>query len=255
MNLHQHTIKAISKHAVAEYPREACGVVIVRKGRQRYYPCRNTHANPTEQFRMCPEDYAAAEDQGQVVAVVHTHPDASPMASDADRVQCEASGVPWFIFNVHREGDATHVGGCAYIEPCGYRAPLVGRQFTFGVLDCYTLVRDYYRDKFDIELPDFEREDGFWRKGQELYLDNFQKAGFERVTDGTLRVGDGILMQIRDSQSPACEVTNHAAVYVGDGLILHHLMGRMSSRDLYDGYYQQVTRMVVRHGGVKDGNA
>lgn len=251
--IHKAPLAAIAKHAVADYPNEACGLLIVRKGRQKYIPCRNIHPEPAEAFVISPEDRADAEDIGEIVAVIHTHPNASPEPSQADRVQCEAWSVPWYIFNVHSEAGQVHIGGCTYTEPCGYIAPLVGRKFYFGVLDCYTLIRDYYKMTYDLLLPDFEREDGFWRKGQELYLENFRKAGFEQVIDGSLQPGDGVLMQIRDAGSPNCEVTNHAGIYLGDDWILHHLMGRLSSRDVYSGHYHQCTRMIVRHKGVSHG--
>lgn len=77
-----------------------------------------------------------------------------------------------------------------------------------------------------------------------LYLDNFGSAGFgvANLTDRTdLKVGDVLLMQV------ASPVPNHAAVYLGDGLILHHLQGRLSSRDVYGGYWQKVTTHALRH--------
>lgn len=46
-------------------------------------------------------------------------------------------------------------------------------------------------------------------------------------------------------------VPNHAAVYLGDGLMLHHMYGRLSSRDVYGGYWREVTRLVVRFSGGK----
>ena len=54
---------------------------------------------------------------------------------------------------------------------------------------------------------------------------------------------DVILMQIRSQNG----VPNHAAIYLGDGLILHHLHGRLSSRDIYGGYWQEVTRHILRY--------
>jgi proteasome lid subunit RPN8/RPN11 len=244
------TLNEIRAHGVAEYPREACGLVCVVKGRERYIRCRNLAATASEHFILAKEDYADAADQGEIIAVVHSHPDVSARPSEADRVGCEASGHPWLIVSVCRDLDAPPVAGEIHkIVPCGYQAPLVGREFHHGVLDCYTLVRDFYAREMGIELPDFARPDGWWDDGySRLYMDNFRVAGCEPVPDGApLQLGDIILMQIRSKN----DTPNHAGVYVGDGQMLHHMYGRLSSRDVYGGYYQERTRLIVRHFKVK----
>jgi cell wall-associated NlpC family hydrolase len=42
-------------------------------------------------------------------------------------------------------------------------------------------------------------------------------------------------------------VPNHVAIYIGDNKILHHVQGRLSSRDVYGSYYQKVTAKILRH--------
>ena len=76
------------EHARSEYPREACGLLVIRKGREVYARCRNIGVG-TDQFVIHPEDYAAADIQGEIVGVVHSHPGMSPEPSQADRVACE----------------------------------------------------------------------------------------------------------------------------------------------------------------------
>lgn len=236
------TLEAIEAHAVAEYPREACGLVVVVKGREQYRPCRNMADAPGEHFRLDPSDYAAAEDAGEITAVVHSHPDAAAAPSEADRVGCEASGLPWLIVAVH----GGRVAGRAQIEPCGYIAPLVGRTWSHGTLDCWALVRDWYARELGVALPSPPRADGWWNDGHsDLYAEAaMQKEGFRKLApDETLLPGDVILMQIRARNG----VPNHAAVYLGDGLMLHHLAGRLSSRDVYGGYWQEMTHRVMRY--------
>ena len=188
--MQQQTLDDARQHAARDFPREACGLVVVAKGRERYVPCRNA-AVGTEHFEMPAEDYAAAEDLGEVMAVVHSHPNASAEPSQADRVACEASGLPWHIIAWPADDVRT-------IEPCGYQAPLVGRHFAHGILDCYSLVVDWYARERGIDLPDFERHDDWWAKGGDLYMQHYAEAGFRVVSQDTPEhPGDVSLMQVR----------------------------------------------------------
>lgn len=236
------TLQAIQAHAIAEYPREACGLIVTAADGERYIPCRNMAETPAEHFRLPAEDYAAAEDLGAVAAVVHSHPNAAATPSEADRVICEASGLPWHIVSVAQgTGEAPVCADLQTLAPVGYEAPLIGRQFAHRVLDCYTLVQDFYSRELGISLNEYEREDAWWAKGQDLYsMDRLQAEGFRPVS-GELQRGDMILMQIRST------VPNHAGVYLGDGLMLHHMDGRLSERVPYGGMWAERTRYIVRH--------
>lgn len=240
--MQQTTFQAIQAHAVAEYPRECCGLIVAAAHGESYVACRNVATTPSEHFRLQAEDYADAEDLGEVLAVVHSHPNAPAMPSDADRVMCEASCLPWHIISVGRvTGADPECGDLQTIHPNGYVAPLVGRQFAHGILDCYTLVRDFYARELGIQLSQYDREDDWWEKGQDLYsLDRLRAEGFELIEAGPRR-GDMVLMQIR---SP---VPNHAGIYLGDGQMLHHLAERLSEVITYGGMWAERTRYIVRH--------
>ncbi|WJF92008.1 C40 family peptidase [Paraburkholderia bonniea] len=237
----QTTLDAIRDHAIRVYPRECCGLVVIVLGRERYIECRNT-ASGTDSFILPADEYAAAEESGAITAIVHSHPDASGEPSEADRVACEASGLPWHIAEVRcNDSGERVVTRMTMIEPSGYAAPLVGRSFAHGVLDCYTLVRDWYRIERGVTLPNFQRTGNWWNAGEDLYVENYARAGFRALREGEeIAPGDVILMQVR------APVVNHAAVYLGDGLMLHHLYGRLSSRDVYGGYWLEHTRVVLR---------
>jgi proteasome lid subunit RPN8/RPN11 len=234
---HQALHSDIALHARLEFPRECCGLVISLRGEVHYMPCGNLAPAATDGFVLDPREYAAAADVGTVLAIVHSHPNASAHPSMADRVMCERTGLPWLIMGWPS-------GVMTRTEPVGWRAPLIGREFHHGVLDCYTLIQDYYAQQLGLVLPDFERADGWWDRGGNLYRDNFTAAGF-RLVDGPPREHDVLLMRV------GARVDNHAGVFTA-GCLLHHLYGRLSVRDVWGDVWQRHTTGVLRHHACGD---
>ena len=234
MNLAEGIKDQALAHAKEDFPKEAVGLVHVVKGKNRYFKCKNIAETPDEHFILDPDDYLKAETKGEITAVVHSHPKTSPAPSPADMVACEASGLPWFIVNPNTETWGSY-------KPNGFELPYVGREFSHGIVDCYSLVRDFYKREFNLELNDYNRRDQWWYKGENMYLDNFAKEGFKEIDISEVGYGDLFLMQL---ESP---VPNHAAIYLDQGIVLHHVQGRLSSRDVYGGYYQKVTAKVLKH--------
>ena len=67
-------------------------------------------------------------------------------------------------------------------------------------------------------------------------------TGFRQLRDDEpLAVGDLLLMSIN---APGL---NHCGVLVEDGMLLHHVQGRLSSRDMYGGWYAKQTGRRLRH--------
>ena len=252
----------IISHALDCYPTECCGLII---GGQ-YYPCDNVAPNPTEHFEIDYLDMVEMEEyHGEIQAIVHSHPDGGVLPSDLDKLQIELHGVPWVIVAVSKQdyGDEPAFG---IYEPCGYRPPLLGRNYIHGVQDCYSLVRDYYSRELDIDLPDFERADAWWEdeNHEPLYEKNFTKAGFIKVQDkNDLQKHDVILCRVGRTHH-----VNHALIWLGDkgalksettpdcvgnALILHHPYGRQSVREIYGKGWADRTVMVVRHGRLNNG--
>jgi len=221
-------------HAKEQYPKESCGLLIVIKGRLFYESCKNIAETPSEHFIIDPKDYLAVSKKGEIVGVVHSHPTTEAVLSEADKVACEKSKLPWYVVN-------PITGEINESKPSGFKLPYIGRVFSHGIVDCYTLLQDWYERELNIKLGDYDRRDNWWDKGENLYLDNYKKENFYEITVDEITYGDIIFMHLI---SP---VPNHVAIYIGDNKILHHVQGRLSSRDVYGSYYQKVTAKILRH--------
>lgn len=218
-------IQAAQQHAGECYPRESCGVVIGGA----YIPVENKHESPNVCFRISPIDYIRLSVIGKIQAVVHSHPDGPDHPSVRDMECQQAETVPWLIIPTNSApfwfGDQVPI------------APYEGRVFKTGVFDCYSLIRDWYRQEKGITLIDVPRNDTWWATGSNLYMENLKKAGFRQLgEDENLQRGDGLLASIL-----APGVINHAGIYLGANQFLHHLTGRLSKIELITVWYKYFT--------------
>lgn len=222
----------IFKHAESQVPNECCGLAIIEHGILKYIPCNNLLSG--NQFLIDPKDYTAAEDRGDIVGVCHSHVNCSPKPSIVDLASCESSKLPWIIVNYPAKLVET-------ITPSGYKVPIIGRPYYYGSLDCFTIIRDYYKETCNIEINDYFRDVEWWLKGGNMYEDNFANEGFVEVPLSDIKIHDAILMKLNS------EVSNHAAIYIGNNQIIHHRTNKLSSRDVYGGYWRKNTSKVLRH--------
>lgn len=230
------------EEGTARYPHEACGVVITVGKKAIAVPCKNIASDPQNYFAINAEDYAAAADRGEVVAIWHTHTDRSAQPSEADLVGCENSNMPWYILSICKNENNEFVfDGPTITEPSGFEMPYLGRPYVFGVMDCYSLVRDYYKREFGIKLGDGPRIEFWWRSGTDLLTKGAEDQQLIPQIDVEPQNGDLFLMITEGT------VPNHVAIYIGNDMIMHHCHGRLSKRDVYAGYWRKHTVAHLRH--------
>ena len=53
----EHIKNQILEHVKVEYPNEACGIVTIEAGKEKFHSCTNLAENPLEDFMLNPKDY------------------------------------------------------------------------------------------------------------------------------------------------------------------------------------------------------
>jgi proteasome lid subunit RPN8/RPN11 len=209
-------IDDIQNHFKEVYPLEACGIVGVVKGKKKYFPCENI-ADSGDEFVLSSTDYFRIKQQADVLAIVHSHPDAECSPSPHDIVSCNALGIPYYIFSY--PGMDLHIQ-----EPIKNFNPLIGREYEFGKYDCFEAMRDWLASKGIDIAPRAPFENDWWDKGLNYFTEEIiANWGFKKVT--TPQENDLLVFQV------AHDIPDHCGVYLGDDIFFHHVPNRLSCRD------------------------
>ena len=222
-------------HAKDQDPKESCGLLLEIKGKEKYFPCKNLSTYSQQCFIIDPDDFVKAEETGNILAVIHSHPVTPPIASQADKISCEDSKLPWHIVNPKTEQ-------WGYYEPSGYKPPLIGRHWVWGITDCWALVRDWYKETKGIVLRDWDRP----TTPEEFIADPMfercaWRTGFRQLRpEEKLQNGDLLFMSIMATG------LNHVAIFL-DGDVLHHLADRISCKEPYNQWLLKCTGKRYRY--------
>lgn len=211
-------INDIRDHFKEEYPREACGILFVKKGKTYWKACTNI-AEDGDDFVLDPKEYVEVLKQGDILAVVHNHPDGSCQESENDVKYCNALGVNYYIFSY--PGMELNI-----LNPKVCASPLVGREYSFGRFDCLEAVRDYYSEVLSIELRKrLPYIDDWWKVSDDDYFteSHMKEWGFKKVS--TLEKNDVLVFSVN------ANIGNHCGVYIDNDLFFHHAVNRLSCRE------------------------
>ena len=223
-------LAAAMDHAGNCQPLESCGVI----ADEEFIPIPNLATDPNF-FVMDMRAFCRVAKDRKVTAIVHSHIHVPPIAGDADRAMCEKSGLPWVIVS-------WPFGTHCVIQPKGEGQPLVGRSWAWGANDCFSLIRDGFHHYTGILIHDYDREWEFWKRKVALIENQVDASGFVRLPPHTPpQHCDLFGMRVKS------DVINHLALFLHPDKILHQFQGKLSVRELYDGTYQSLTKLHLRH--------
>lgn len=230
-------LESVKALAMAHPDVETCGYVF---GDGSVIAVANQSEESAERFLIGARDHhVALKHPKGILAVWHSHLNA-PRLAEADLRASHQLRIPYLVFDLGSMG-------FDFYDP-NYSAPLSGRPWDKLRANCYTVVRDYYKQVLQIELDMFWRDRS--RKHDPSYnpiLENAVSQGFEVLP-----------FAVRDIQNHDFLVFNcttaspmHCAVMtdVNQNMMLHHQIDQFSRYDLLDGYWIKQGVAILRYRG------
>lgn len=227
-------------HAEESPNKEVCGVVVNFKGKPIYYRCKNLAKQQDNEFILDPIDYAKASNMGDILYICHSHVTVDENPSKVDIASCDNASTDWLIYS-------TITKKHSILAAAKTDKQLLGREYIYNVNDCWSLIRDLYKQELSIQLPRIVVDpDFYWyRSPSKNYFEIYAiEAGFTRVRDKSLKKYDVLLFQTDKAAVP-----NHCAAFYDNNTIIHHPYNRLSVKEVFGGYWLKSTQAVYRYKG------
>jgi proteasome lid subunit RPN8/RPN11 len=216
-----------------EHTNEPCGALIITRGKLKFKAIKNTSETP-DTFILDPIQYTAIS--RNIFMLVHGHDD-NCVPSKHDMVQSDKLNIPYMIFNL------SNMEYFIYY-PLNY-LKLLGKEYQFGVNDCFESCRSWYL-MHGIIMPErlSHWEDDWIDKGFSYIEDEIGLWPFVPVPYEP-KYGDLIIFS--DYKTG---LGNHLGIYVEDDKFFHHAYKRLSCVDeLFPLWWKSVKGMYRYENG------
>lgn len=234
INLNKRIFNQIKNHALYESPAECCGLLVETSGVLSIFPCQNIAQNTIINFKISYRDYLRATISGDIKAYYHSHaaPETVDVLTEKDKFISYNHKYPIVLYLLKEDEF------CIFDQE---QSKYIGLKFVWGEQDCVTLIQLFYKNEFNIDLPDESRDEMWYEKDPNKIVNNIDRFGFVKVGNEPLKVGDIIGIKIKQ------EMPSHLLIYVGNDQILHQRTNSYSSIEPYSDLLKNQTAFILRH--------
>tara|TARA_R100000664_G_scaffold13807_1_gene21902 strand:+ start:4711 stop:5100 length:390 start_codon:yes stop_codon:yes gene_type:complete len=120
-----------------------------------------------------------------------------------------------------------------------YYDSLIGLEWEYGKVDCYSLMRNYFKS-LGVELPDYVRPENL-ETCESVFLNQLPKKGFVQISIHNRQPHDVLVMRL------GTKTAMHAAILLPHEKILHQKQESLSCIEPFNSYYVKRTEAVFRY--------
>lgn len=219
----------IKKYSLENKPNEVCGFILKKNNELVIYKGQNI-SNDKENFCvLSPLDYIRATKKGKVLAHFHSQKERYPSLLD---------NINAYNHNIYSIIYSWYYDSFSVIEP--KLKDYLSRPYKIGESDCYSLIRDYFKNELNIKIKNYNRNKDWWKENPDLIIDNFKNEGGILVSFGDIKKNDLIVFEIGGYVS-------HFSVYLGNNFILHHPENENSVINELSEALKKRIALIIRH--------
>lgn len=207
---------------------EICGFVV----NGLVFSCENISPNPTKNFTISPADYIKVARQGRIQFVYHSHLSEKDEFSEFDKTNLYNHKLDGLLYCKGKDSFKTFFYN-------SYNNKYTGRVFEIGKHDCFSLVRDYYKNELNIHIKDYPRGKDWYKNNPNIINENFVNCGFEKVE--TIKRHDIIVFDILNNGNPC-----HFGIYLENDTMLIHPRNKLSTIESLSNAYKQKIAYILR---------
>lgn len=215
---------------------EICGFIYYTLKGVFIYPCVNVADDKSKHFIIAPEQFVECQKLGKICGIYHSHLEFDEFSNE-DIETSEEFLIPFYLYNVK-------TGFWGEYMPMDYKVPLIGRPFIWGLFDCYSLVKDFYRQELKIKLPDFESDGSFMTGKNNRINDNYPSMGFYKNHDRLNFKKHDVIVFL-----PRFVGGGHLGIYMGGNNFLHHPLSGLSVTEPIGPWFRKIN-FGIRYLGV-----
>lgn len=232
----------IKKHSLEEKNKECCGLIYKNPDSNLgIFRCGNASDIPKEHFFINPKEFVEASCLGDIIGIYHSHVEKENF-SFLDKTNANGHALIFVMYNIKNDFFKIYY-------PQSNNNTYINKAFQIGKVDCFSLVREYYKEEFDIEIPDYPRTEAQLEEYSNMFSKRFNEGNFSIIIDGQItkdnfsKLKENDILIFRDKN----EKESHMAIYLGGNTILHHRRNKLSCMEPFHQIYKDKTVFTVRH--------
>ncbi len=221
----------IKNYAFQFVDEEIGGVLIENNNGISFFPCANLSYNKNNNYILSYLDYIKAEKHGKIIAMVHSQENDGPSILD---------NISAINFNLYSIIYCWKSGNFYVIKP--ELKDYLYKNFTIGVNDCFSLMKDYFKNELNINISNYSRKENWHIDNPKIMLESFGKEGFIEINDiGKLKLHDVLLFGKNKNE------LYHIGIYQENNLMLHHPRDSKSCIEDINLHWLNKLMLIIRH--------